>query len=80
MGEWTMSEVKRCPKCGGELEKGVIQLSLRGSDIIFWNAENIEERLISQYWPSQMRDLPAWRCKKCQLAAFLYGKNKGAKP
>ncbi|MGD0027613.1 MAG: PF20097 family protein [Candidatus Bathyarchaeia archaeon] len=73
-----MNEAKNCPKCGGELEKGVMQLSPRGGDIVFWGALNIEEKLIAQYW--QIRDLPAWRCKKCQLAVFLYGENKGVKP
>jgi ssDNA-binding Zn-finger/Zn-ribbon topoisomerase 1 len=71
-----MSEVKNCPKCGGELEKGVIHVS--GRDIVFWGKENIEEKLISQWW--QTRDLQAWRCKKCQLAVFLYGENKDVKP
>jgi hypothetical protein len=73
-----MNDVKNCPKCGGELEKGVIQVSPRGGDIVFWGAENIEEKLITQYW--QIRDLQAWRCKKCQLAVFLYGENEGVKP
>lgn len=74
-----MSDVKKCPKCGGELEKGVIQLSLRSDGIVFWNAEDIEEKLMSHYWLSP-RDLPAWRCKKCELAIFLYGENKGVEP
>jgi len=69
-----MNDVKNCPKCGRELEKGVIQVSPRGGDIVFWGAENIEEKLITQYW--QIRDLPAWRCKKCQLAIFPYGEKK----
>jgi hypothetical protein len=49
-----------------------------GRGIYFWGAENIEEKLISQWW--QTRDLQAWRCKKCQLAVFLYGENRGVKP
>jgi len=75
-----MNEVKKCPKCGGKLEKGVIQVCSRGGDIVFWGTVNIEEKLISQWWPWQMRDLHAWRCKKCQLAVFLYGENRGVKP
>ena len=71
------SEVKKCPKCGGELERGVMQLSLRGGDVVFWNARDAEEKLISEYW--QVHDHPAWRCRKCQLAVFLYGK-EGVKP
>jgi hypothetical protein len=72
-----MNEVMKCPKCGGELEKGVMQVSgLYG--IAFWGKENIEESLISQW--RGMRDHQAWRCKKCQLAVFLYGENSGVKP
>jgi predicted nucleic-acid-binding Zn-ribbon protein len=71
-----MSEVKKCPKCGGEVEKGVIQFPLR--DVVFWNANDVEEKLVSQYW--QVHDFLAWRCKKCKLAVFLYGENKGVKP
>jgi NAD-dependent SIR2 family protein deacetylase len=69
-----LSEIKNCPKCGGELEKGLMQV---GRSIVFWGKENLQEKLIS--WWAQQRDLQAWRCKKCQLAVFPYGENKGVK-
>jgi hypothetical protein len=61
----------------GELEKGVIQVSGPWG-IAFWGKENIEEKLISQ-WRRTINH-QAWRCKKCQLAVFLYGENSGVKP
>jgi predicted nucleic-acid-binding Zn-ribbon protein len=78
----TEGQIKKCPKCGGELEKGVMQLGGggRGSDVVFWGRENIEEKLFSRYFWQRGQDLQAWRCKKCQLATFLYGENKGVRP
>jgi hypothetical protein len=73
-----MNEVNRCPKCGGQLEKGVMQLSPRGGDIVFWGERDVEEKLVAQYW--QVHDLPAWRCKNCKLVLFLYGKDRVVKP
>jgi PHP family Zn ribbon phosphoesterase len=37
------NEVKNCPKCGGELEKGVMQASY----VVFWNKDDVEEHLTS---------------------------------
>jgi uncharacterized protein with PIN domain len=68
------SEIKKCPKCGGELEKGVMQ----ASGVVFWNKDDIEE-----HWTStsllfegrkMMLESPTWRCKNCQLAIFSYDK------
>ena len=68
------SEIKKCPKCGGELEKGVMQ----ASGVVFWNEDNMEE-----HWTStslllegrrMMLESPTWRCKNCHLAIFHYGK------
>ena len=73
-----MSEMKKCPKCGGELEKGVMQ----ASEVVFWNKDNMEE-----HWTAMTvigaalgrtgitLESQTWRCKKCQLAIFLYGKD-----
>jgi hypothetical protein len=70
----SQDRIRTCPNCGGELEKGVMQLSPRGGDIVFWGENDVEEKLVVQYW--QVHDLPAWRCNKCRLAVFLYGKDK----
>ena len=43
-----MSEARKCSECGGELEKGVMQVPLYCADITFWGTENIEEKLVSQ--------------------------------
>jgi hypothetical protein len=68
------SEVKKCPKCGGELEKDVMQASY----VVFWNDDDIEE-----HWTAMtvlertgiMLESQTWRCKNCQLAIFHYGKD-----
>ena len=66
------SEVKKCPKCGGELEEGAMQASY----VVFWNEDNLEENLTSQ-WSVGRRTLEsqAFRCKNCELIVFYYGKN-----
>jgi uncharacterized protein with PIN domain len=73
-----VNEAKKCPKCGGELEKGVMQASF----VVFWNKDDIEEHLTSVWRLSRRNTLEsqAWRCKKCQLAIFYYGKYKDEKP
>jgi NAD-dependent SIR2 family protein deacetylase len=73
----TENEIKKCPKCGEELEKGVMQFSGL-NPVVFWGEENIEESLMSQW--RRTIDHRAWRCKKCQLAIFLYGEKGGVKP
>jgi hypothetical protein len=72
------SEIKKCPKCGGELEKGVMQASA----VVFWNKDGIEE-----HWTAMtglgavlgrtgiMLESQTRRCKNCQLALFYYGKD-----
>lgn len=66
-----MNEVVKCPKCGGELEKGVIQASA----IVFWNKDNIEEHLTSLWRLGRdTLESQALRCKNCQLVIFYYGK------
>jgi uncharacterized protein with PIN domain len=67
-----MGEVKKCPKCGGELEKGVMQASY----VVFWNEDDVEE-----HWTAMtvlgrtiMLESQTWRCKNCQLAIFYYKK------
>jgi hypothetical protein len=67
-----MSDFKKCPKCCGELEKGIMQ----ASGVVFWNKDDIEE-----HWTAMtvlggkiMLESPTWRCKNCQLAIFSYDK------
>jgi hypothetical protein len=66
-----MDEVKKCPKCGGELEKGVMQ----ASGVVFWNKDDIEEDWTAMTVlgrRSILLESPTWRCKNCQLAIFSY--------
>jgi hypothetical protein len=61
-------EIRKCPKCGGELEKGFVHCP-RTLD---WYVEK-DEPLVSM-WHMGIAKLRGWRCKKCQLVIFLYGK------
>lgn len=66
-----MSEVKKCPRCGGELEKGVMQ----ASNVVFWNKDEVEENLTSVWGLGRgMLESRALRSKNCQLIIFYYGK------
>jgi uncharacterized protein with PIN domain len=65
-----MSEIKKCPKCGGELEQGFVTAP-RG---IYWNdKENKRQTLISM-WTWTMPKIEAWRCGKCNLVIFCVNK------
>jgi len=64
-----MSEVKKCPKCGGDVENGLLNAP-RGID---WLAQTYTETLLSP-WHWKMPKLKAWRCKRCELVIFTYGK------
>jgi hypothetical protein len=77
-----MSEVKKCPKCGEEMEVGFMHAP-RG---IFWDTEEewhiyTSETLIGRaFWIwTKLRTL-AQRCRQCQLVIFFYQQNKGVKP
>ncbi len=61
-----MSEVKKCPNCGGDLEEGLLNA---GSDSLYWIARTYSEQLLPPY-AVRNRLLKAWRCKKCQLFVF----------
>jgi uncharacterized protein with PIN domain len=66
------NEVKNCPKCGGELEEGVMQASY----VVFWNKDDVEEHLTSVWRLGRgTLESKALRCKNCQLVIFHYGKN-----
>jgi hypothetical protein len=69
-----MSEIMKCPKCGGKHEKSVMQ----ASGAVFWNQDNLEEHWTSTSILFEGRktilESPTWRCKNCHLAVFDYGK------
>jgi len=69
-------EPKKCPKCGVDLEKGVMRF-VRNA---MWFGDDHEDTIFSQLWPESIRESTAWRCQKCQLAVFLYGENEGVEP
>ena len=67
-----MNEVKKCPGCGRELEKGVMQASL----VTFWNRDDVEEHLTSVLGlRGHSLESQAFRCKTCELLVFYYGRN-----
>ncbi len=66
-----LSSVKKCPKCGGALEEGLLDAP-RGID---WYTHTHTGTLLSP-WHWKMPKLQALRCKKCELVLFLYGKAK----
>ncbi len=65
-----MNEVKKCPKCSGDLEEGSLNA---GFDALYWIARTYSEELLAHFaWRTRL--LKAWRCKKCQLVVFTYEK------
>jgi hypothetical protein len=66
------NEVKKCPKCGQEMEKGNIRLSSgvrwRTDDLRVWQ----EGELLwwGSFWGYVKRD--AYRCKNCRLLTLPY--------
>lgn len=69
-----MSEVKKCPKCGGELEKGF----LNSHSSLWWDTkphkvmQDGEQLTPSLNWRWSIQNLEAYRCKKCKLIMFEY--------
>jgi hypothetical protein len=76
-----LSEIKNCPKCGGELEKGF----LMSNEPLFWDTKTHKffadsgEQLTFKLTRFTYQSLEAYRCKKCQLVMFEYGKNEDNK-
>jgi hypothetical protein len=68
-----VSELLKCPKCGGPLEKGYIHAP-RG---IYWDTEKhdwnvlFSEELLSQF-ALTMPKAQGFRCPKCKLVLFSY--------
>jgi hypothetical protein len=61
------TEVKKCPKCGGDVEEGL----LNAGGGVDWLARTYSERLLSP-WHWKIPMLKAWRCKRCELVIFTY--------
>jgi uncharacterized protein (UPF0212 family) len=77
-GDRILDEVMKCPKCGGELEKGF----LISNESLFWDtkthkffAEFSGEILASKSTRITFQNLEPYRCKNCKLVIFEYGKN-----
>jgi len=69
-----MSEIKKCPDCGSEMEKGYL---FTDGVVIRWNHKKHKffvrgELLETQIW--NLNSIEAYRCVKCKLAFFYYGK------
>jgi hypothetical protein len=74
-----MSEAEKCPKCGGEMEKGYLS-----SKMVAWSDKKISnwswkgiwrgEMIINRGYPYPIDNVEAYRCRKCNLIIFQYGK------
>jgi hypothetical protein len=67
-----MSEVKKCPKCSGGMEKGYII-----TQAIRWSKEKhtqwaFGQELIVSWQLQAIPNIEAYRCTKCRLVLFHY--------
>jgi hypothetical protein len=65
--------VRKCPKCGGELENGFLHAG-RG---IFWDTKEHKWQVLSSQslipqWRFTIPRVQAKRCLKCRLVVFEY--------
>jgi Domain of unknown function (DUF6487) len=76
-----MSEVLKCPKCGGQLQKGFLYLP-RGA---LWDAKrryvySYSARssgwLFDPWMVPRAQIVEAWKCPNCRLAIFGYEREK----
>jgi hypothetical protein len=78
-----MSEVERCPKCGGPLDKGYVltDKSLAwdkvkpsfGKELLtFGDPYSKDSELLSPLIPYKIAAFTAARCVKCQIILFDY--------
>jgi Zn-finger nucleic acid-binding protein len=73
-----MSEVKKCPECGGEMEKGFVNTS----SWVFWDTKEHKRGIFGRPGGEviiplslfTVRNVEADRCPKCRLILFKYGK------
>jgi len=81
-----MSEVKKCPECHGEMERGYIPIGMRG---LPWSAKKHKwfadslwqasvESLTGDTFRAFVGNVEAYRCAKCKLVLAYYGKVEGA--
>jgi hypothetical protein len=66
-----MSDVKKCPEYGGEIEEGF----LISPGALWWDTQKHEvlgegEQIVP--FSMSIQNLEAYRCKKCQLIVFKY--------
>ena len=70
--------VEICPLCGSKLEKGYVASKLAAwSDkkISNWSFKGLfgGEMIISRGYPYLIKNVGAYRCRKCKLVVFQYG-------
>jgi len=70
-----LSEIKKCPKCGGGLDEGYI-IMIRGScwnenKPGFWKFAGLNKPLTRVGW-WRTPSFPSLRCRKCHLVTFDY--------
>jgi len=68
------SEVKKCPECGTEMEKGFVV-----SNVIHWSSKKSKILTfgLEMIVPWQLWSIPnaaAYRCRHCKLVRFYYGR------
>jgi hypothetical protein len=72
----SVHSVKKCPICGGELERGYA-IVYRG---FWWDTEKHTfrggEELLSKYPAWTNTNFPALRCWKCHIIVFDYEKKE----
>lgn len=71
--------IEVCPLCGSKLERGYV-----ASKMISWSDKKISnwyfkglfggEIIVSKGYPYLIENVEAFRCKKCKLIIFKYGK------
>jgi predicted RNA-binding Zn-ribbon protein involved in translation (DUF1610 family) len=80
------SEVKKCPKCGKEMERGYIPIGMRGLQWSTkkhkWFADSLWQKSVESLTGDTFRvfigNVEAYRCEKCKLVLAYYGKVEGA--
>ena len=66
-----------CPLCGSKMEKGYIASKIISwSKIKTWSFKGLfgGEIIVSKGYPYHITNVEAYRCRKCKLVIFRYGK------